>query len=105
LKEDFNYTTASEEALKKMKETAEKEGYFNDVKSEYEAMLLKVTPSKARDLDKFKNEISQMLENEIVSRYYFQKGRTLNSFRYDKVLQKAKEILGNTNEYNTILKK
>jgi carboxyl-terminal processing protease len=105
LKDDFSYTTASEEALKKMKETAEKEGYFNEVKSEYEAMMLKVTPSKARDLDKFKNEISQMLENEIVSRYYFQKGRTLNSFRYDKVLQKAKEILGNTNEYNTILKK
>ena len=105
LKDDFSYTTASEEALKKMKETAEKEGYFNEVKSEYEAMMLKVTPSKSRDLDKFKNEISQMLENEIVSRYYFQKGRTLNSFRYDKVLQKAKEILGNTNEYNTILKK
>ena len=105
LKDDFSYTTASEEALKKMKETAEKEGYFNEVKSEYEAMMLKVTPSKSRDLDKFKNEISQMLENEIVSRYYFQKGRTLNSFRYDKVLQKAKEILGNTNQYNTILKK
>jgi carboxyl-terminal processing protease len=105
LKDEFSYTTASEEALKKMKETAEKEGYFNEVKSEYEAMMAKVTPSKSRDLDKFKNEISQMLENEIVSRYYFQKGRTLNSFRYDNVLLKAKDVLGNSKEYNTILKK
>jgi carboxyl-terminal processing protease len=46
-----------------------------------------------------------MIENEIVSRYYFQKGRTVNSFRYDNVLLKAKEILINSNEYNTILKK
>lgn len=105
LKDEFNYTTASEEALKKMKETAEKEGYFNEVKSEYEAMMTKVTPSKSRDLDKFKEEISQMLENEIVSRYYFQKGRTVNSFRYDNVLLKAKDVLGNSKEYNTILKK
>jgi carboxyl-terminal processing protease len=105
LKDEFNYTTASEEALKKMKETAEKEGYFNEVKSEYEAMMTKVTPSKSRDLDKFKEEISQMLENEIVSRYYFQKGRTINSFRYDNVLLKAKDVLGNSKEYNTILKK
>lgn len=105
LKDEFNYTTASEEALKKMKETAEKEGYFNEVKSEYDAMMAKVTPSKSRDLDKFKEEISQMLENEIVSRYYYQKGRTVNSFRYDNVLIKSKEVLGNSKEYNTILNK
>lgn len=105
LKDEFNYTTASEEALKKMKETAQKEGYFNEVKNEYEAMMTKVTPSKSRDLDKFKEEISQILENEIVSRYYYQKGRTVNSFRYDNVLLKAKDVLGNSKEYNTILKK
>ena len=105
LKTDFSYTTASEEVLKKMKETAEKEGYFDEVKSEYEQMMTKVTPSKSRDLDKFKKEISQMLDNEIVSRYYYQKGRTINSFRYDNVLLKAKDILDNSNEYNTILKK
>lgn len=105
LKEDFSYTTASEEALKKMKETAEKEGYFKEVKSEYDAMLQKVTPSKERDLEKFKEEISEMLENEIVSRFFYQKGRTINSFRYDNVLLKAKEVLSNSSQYNTILKK
>lgn len=105
LKDEFSYTTASEEALKKMKETAQKEGYFNEVKNEYEAMMTKVTPSKSRDLDKFKEEISQILENEIVSRYYYQKGRTVNSFRYDNALLKAKDVLGNSKEYNTILKK
>ncbi len=105
LAREFKYNTASEEMLKKVKETAEKEGYFEDVKADYEVMLAKLTPSKDRDLDKFKEEVSEMLENEIVSRYYFQKGRTLDSFRYDKTLNKGKSILSNLSEYNTILKK
>jgi carboxyl-terminal processing protease len=105
LAQDFKYNTASEEMLKKVKETAEKEGYFEDVKSEYDQMLTKLTPSKERDLDKFKTEISEMLENEIVSRYYFQKGRTLDSFRYDRALNKAKSVLMSNTEYNGVLKK
>jgi carboxyl-terminal processing protease len=104
LAQDFKYNTASEEMLKKVKETAEKEGYFEDVKSEYDQMLTKLTPSKERDLDKFKTEISEMLENEIVSRYYFQKGRTLDSFRYDRALNKAKSVLMSDTEYNGVLK-
>ncbi len=103
--QDFNYTTASEEMLKKMKATAEAEGFFEDSKAEYEALLDKVHPSKERDLEKFRPEIQQLLENEIVSRYYFQKGRAQDSFRNDPVLQRGLEIVQNSGEYNTILKK
>ena len=105
LAKEFNYTTASEESLKKMKETAEKEGYFEEIKADYEDMILKVTPSKERDLQKFKAEIEEMLENEIISRYYFQKGRTIASLKNDIVVQRALQVLTNSTEYNTILKK
>ncbi|MEY3585839.1 MAG: hypothetical protein RLZZ243_903 [Bacteroidota bacterium] len=105
LAQEFKYTTASEESLKKMKETAEKEGYFEEIKADYEDMILKVTPSKERDLQKFKAEIEEMLENEIISRYYFQKGRTIASLKEDIVVQRALQVLTNSTEYNTILKK
>lgn len=101
---DFDYTTASEEALRKMKETAEKEGYFEDVAAEYKVMLEKVTPSKDRDLDKFKKEISELLEDEIISRYYYQEGRTIQQLKADPVVQKSIEILQAPTQYNTILK-
>lgn len=101
---DFDYTTASEEALRKMKETAEKEGYFEDVAAEYKVMLEKVTPSKERDLDKFKKEISELLEDEIISRYYYQEGRTIQQLKADPVVQKGIEILQEPTQYNTILK-
>jgi len=101
----FTYSTASEEVLEKMKKIAEEEGFYEDSKLEYEALLAKVIPSKERDLEKFKEEIKTMLENEIVSRYYFQKGRAEDAFRNDQYILKSLEILKNKGEYTTILKK
>lgn len=105
IKDTFDYSTASEEVLKKMRKTAEDEGYFEDSKAEYEALFKKVTPSKQRDLEKFNAEIKELIENEIVSRYYYQKGRAEHAFRDDAYVDKAKEILLNKVTYNTILKK
>lgn len=105
IKDTFNYTTASEEDLLKMKKTAEEEGYYADVQQEFDALLKKVTPSKERDLEKFKAEIKEVLENEIVSRYYFQKGRAQNSFKDDPYILKSKEVLKDSKAYNKILKK
>ncbi len=103
--EDFDYTTASEEALKKMKTTAEKEGYYQDIATDYEQMLIKVTPSKERDLDKFEQEIRELLEEEIMTRYYYQEGRAKHSLQTDPVVLKGIEILQAPTQYNTILKK
>ena len=103
LEQDFSYSTASEEMLKKMKETAEDEGFYEDASAEYEALMAKVVPSKERDLEKFKDEIKQLLENEIVSRYYHQKGRAMHNFNDDPFVAKAIEVLKNQDEYNTIL--
>ncbi|MEZ4889248.1 MAG: hypothetical protein R2779_01410 [Crocinitomicaceae bacterium] len=78
---------------------------MDDAKAEYEALMAKITPSKERDLVKFEAQIRQLIENEIVSRYYFQQGRVQNSFNHDEVLKKGIEVLNNTQQYNTILKK
>jgi len=87
-----------------MKETAEKEGYYQDIAAQYELMLEKVTPSKDRDLDKFKKEITLLLEEEIVSRYFYQEGRAKQQLYADRVVQKGIEILQDSKQYDTILK-
>lgn len=104
IRDTFDYSTASEEMLKKMRQTAEEEGYYDDAQAQYEALMQKVTPSKERDLEKFKEEIKGILENEIVSRYYYQKGRILQSFQNDETLKKAIETLKDTKTYNSILR-
>lgn len=105
LKQEFTYSTASEEQLEKMKKTAEAEGYFEDIKSDYEQLLSKVTPSKERDLDKFKDEITEILGSEIVSRYYYQNGRVEQSFQTDSDVRKAIDVLNDKTQIDTILKK
>lgn len=104
VKDTFDYNTASEEELKKVRKIAEEEGYFSDMEDIYKQMMAKVTPSKERDLEKFKKEIKQIIENEIVARYYYQKGRAQDSFKEDDALQKALTIINDKAVYSKILK-
>lgn len=103
LEKDFEYSTASEEMLKKVLETAKEEGYTESMSAEYEALMKKVKASKEKDLELFKAQIIDLLENEIISRYYYQNGRILHSFKDDSSLKKAIEILNNDIEYKKIL--
>jgi len=105
LKQEFTYSTASEEQLEKMKTAAETEGFYGDLKAEYDALLAKVTPSKERDLEKFGEEIKDILGNEIVSRFHYQKGRAEQAFQQDRDIVKALEILQDVKQVNTILGK
>ena len=105
LDKEFSYSTASEEMLKKMKKTAEDEGFYEDVKEEYESLMSKVTPSKNRDLEKFKPQVISLIENEIVSRYYYQNGRAIQSFKDDPFIEESMRILQDNSSFNTILGK
>jgi carboxyl-terminal processing protease len=105
LKQDFSYSNSSEEQLKKWKEITEKDGDFDKIKAEYDAILLKLTSTKEANFEKSKSEIKNILENEITSRYYFQNGRIINGFTSDKSISSAIEILQNSSRYNTFLKK
>ena len=104
LTKSFDYTTASEEQMKKLLKTAKQEGYEDEIVSEYEALYEKVKASKEKDLDLFKDQIKDLVQNEIVSRYYFQEGRIVNAFIDDKSLKEAIEVLQDTERYNAILK-
>jgi carboxyl-terminal processing protease len=99
----FTYSTASSELMEKLKETAELENYFADARAEYEALLAKLNPSKERDLQKFKEEIIEILEDEIVGRYYYQTGRIEKSLKDDPFILEAVKILNDQARYKQIL--
>jgi len=92
---DYDYTTRSEQNLEELKKVAIDEKYYDEIEKEYDALKKRIYHNKSEDLINFKSEIKELLENEIVSRYFFQKGRILNSFRYDMEMAKAKEVLKN----------
>ena len=100
---EYDYTTNTEKVLKELKETAEEEEYYLSGKEEDEQLKLKLQRNKKDDLDKFKEEIKEILESEIISRFYFQKGRIQNNLIKDKDLEKAIFILQNQNLYSSVL--
>ncbi len=101
---DYSYESKSEESLKEFKAIAEKENYFNAVKAEYENLQKTLAHDKKQDLIKNKKDIMQLLQSEIVSRYYYQKGRLQNQLNEDPELAQAMNVLDNTNKFQSILK-
>lgn len=101
---EYDYTTKSEKALEEYKTAAEKEKYFTSVKDDFEALKAKMAHDKKADLLRFKDEIKELLGEEIITRYYYQRGRIESSFAYDDDVQKAVEVLNNSTLYKETLK-
>lgn len=102
-KRDYSYDTKVERLLKELREEAEKENKITELKPEFEALKVKVSHSKKNDLIVFKSEIKRVLESEIVSRYYFEKGRLEQNFQYDNELSEAQKVLSDKSVLASIL--
>eukprot|EP01132_Coremiostelium_polycephalum_P013626 gene13626-16582_t len=92
---DYKYTSNTERLLTDLKTEAEKENKLDVVKADLEDLRAKMLTAKKEDLFTHKEEIKRFLETQIVSRYYFEKGKVLQAFQYDKELDAAKAILNN----------
>ena len=103
LKADFQYDRETEKYLKDLEKLAKFEGYYDDAKSEFEALKKKLSHNVAKDLDYNKTTIKQLLENDIVTAYYFEGGAIQNSLRYDKQVKEAVRLLNSPEEYQKIL--
>lgn len=100
---DYTYKTKSEEALEDLRKDSEKEHYFNAIKSEYDALKTQMDNDKKNDLTKFRSQITDLLKQEIVSRYYFQKGKIIASLETDKDIAAAIDALTNQVLYKSVL--
>jgi len=100
---DYDYTTKSEKSLDELKKNSTDEKYFDALKNDIEGLKQKLAHNKNEDVEKNRDEISNMIEMEIVSRYYFQAGKIEASFGHDQEVQKAIDVLGNSSMSTTIL--
>lgn len=100
---DYSYTSESEKVLNSFKKTSEKEEFYKLLQPEYDALQQKLAAQKKKDLSLYKNIISQMLKEEIVSRYYYQTGRIEASLYNDRYIDKAMEVLLSQEKYKAVL--
>ncbi|WP_192823052.1 S41 family peptidase [Rufibacter sp. LB8] len=100
---DISYSTDVEKALDNMIKKAKEDKHYEEVKTDIEQIRKKVAANKGNDLMRFKAEITELLEQEIVSRYYLQKGLVEATFNDDQNILAAVEVLNNPTKYQGLL--
>ena len=100
---NFTYDRQSEKALKNLKEIADFEGFMDEDSTVFAALEAKLVPDLDRDLDRYKEQIKQIISIEIVKRYYYQKGELIESLKEDKVLKEAIRVLEDKELYGKTL--
>lgn len=102
-KRNFSYDRQSEAMLKKLKEMAEFEGYMENASEEFAALEKKLQHNLDLELDRFSKDIKPLIAEEIVKRYYFEKGAVQETLKDDADLKKAIEVLQQPEEYKKVL--
>ncbi|MEM8968329.1 MAG: S41 family peptidase [Bacteroidota bacterium] len=101
---DYDYVTEVEQTIDDLTEIAKDEKYYQDIKEQITSLRKQVQHNKVQDLQKFKAEIKEALEEEIAARYHLSEGKTEASFDDDEVLQAAIEVLNDKDRYEEILR-
>jgi carboxyl-terminal processing protease len=104
LNRKFNYKTSTEESLNELITNAKKEKYYDIHKDLFNDIEKDIAHNLDQDLNMFRTEITDLLEDEIISRYFYENGAIAWTIKNDDQVLKARDILNNKDEYNSILK-
>lgn len=89
----FRYDSETGDAFAELLKTARSEKYYEVASEEFKALEARLKPDLDKDMQLFRKEISDLLKDEIVGRYYYQKGAIRAALRDDPDIIKAREIL------------
>jgi carboxyl-terminal processing protease len=101
---DYSYTIGAENILATLSAEIEKDQKFSTVKTDIVLLKAKLSTIKKSDLSTHKSEIKRLLETQVVSRYFYEKGKVEQSFQYDKEILKADSLFKNQQIMVSILK-
>ncbi len=100
----FQYDSETEKAFEQLVQTAKEEKYFDVNGEKFSLLEASLKPDLDKDLQLFRKEISDLLKDEIVGRYYYQKGAIRATIKADPDILKAREVLNNQGEYSGYFK-
>ena len=105
VKSGFKYDLMSKKNFDELVKTAKFEGYYDEAKDAFDALEAKLKHDVSADLDKHRKTIQEIIELDIVSAYYYQRGSIAAGLNYDKQLKEAERLLKSPKEYGKILGK
>lgn len=103
-KSNFKYESKSGLILKELIKEAKDEKFYENSNSELQSLEKKLSPNVETELLKYKPEIIQLIEAEILANYYYNKGVIIYNLRKDITVKEALKYANNNELYNKILK-
>lgn len=102
--QNVTYETFTEKQITLLEQSVEDDKFSTEIGKEIERLKSLIQAEKNDDLQRYKKEIKELLYLEIVSRYYYQKGRVEAALRIDPEITSAKEIIKDKEKYMRTLK-
>lgn len=99
----LGYETASQKALKALRAQAKTEGTLDELQDQMEEAEKAILRLKKESFQSDRTAIKEQLEQEIVSRYYYQTGRVQNRLARDIDVNAALELFANTTRFKQLL--
>lgn len=99
----FSYDMRSSKMLKQLKEMIKFEGYEEITKDDIASLEGKLQQNLGHSLEHFVSHIKRLIGDEIVKRYYGQKGGVVYNLRDDTDIEEAFKILSDGERYKKIL--
>ena len=98
-----NFKTKSESEFEAAFELSEKEDLSEGIQSSYKALSRELEQEKFAELNKNRQSIKEVLSDEIINRYYFEKGEYQNHIEFSPFIKEAISVLENEDQYRSIL--
>lgn len=90
---NFTYDRQSRSVLDLLRRVADREGYAEEAKAEFDALEAKLTHNEDFDFQRWEKEVRQLVERTIVADYYYQAGQAAYDLRDDKDLEEALRLV------------
>ena len=103
IQKKFDYRTNTEQSFNELVSNAKKEKNYDTNKDLFTALEKEITHHPDVDLEKFKEEITELLADEIIGRYFYEDGAIKWNLKTDEQVHKAIDILNNKEKYSSIL--
>lgn len=100
----MDFETVSDKALKQLKRELKDEGYENETGQQMDDIAKAMEHSRKLALRQHADEIRKRAEGEIVSRYFYQKGRIEYNLSVDPEIDTAISVLQNPFRYKALLR-
>jgi carboxyl-terminal processing protease len=100
---DYDYVTRTEKNINRLESQAKEDKYYDMLSSEFTKLKLTMQDIKNKDTENHKSELKELLEQEIIRRYYYQRGDIEVQFDDDMDWASSKEILTDSTGYNQYL--